>query len=141
MWVTPLSHDPIMKIRIDLSETPFITTSILPDHCIPISNVTEQDGHVDYLIPSPQLKPIKLDDDMYEETKFIPEEATFHNFIQSLTDLERVLLEQCHEVDHDGPSLLEILACLDLSAELIIVSDGGAATHHGSFGWVIGTLT
>ena len=32
MWTTSTIQDPILKIRIDVSEQPFITTPELPDH-------------------------------------------------------------------------------------------------------------
>ena len=76
------------------------------------------------------MQQIKLDVDQYEVTGPVSSDATFHDFMQSLTEVERVMLEQCYEVDHAGPSLMEILSCPELSAELIIASDGGAATHH-----------
>ena len=95
---------------------------------------------VDYLIPKQDLQKIKLDVDKYEEIGPLAPEATFYDFIQNLTDVERVLIEQCYEVDHEEPSLMTILSDPELSAELIIVSDGDAVTHHGSFGWAIGTL-
>jgi hypothetical protein len=141
MWTIPSTHDPFTKIRIESSTPPFTIMESLPEDCIPISDITNKDGHIDYLIPTKNLRPVAVDIDELLEPQDIPANATFPDFIQSLQDAERILLEQNYEVNHDdGPSLLEMLQCPDQTAELIIVTDGGAVTNQGSFGWVIGTL-
>jgi hypothetical protein len=57
------------------------------------------------------------------------------NYVQSLSEWERALIEYSWEEDDPAESLLNAL-CRD-NCVLDIVSDGGCSGRHGSFGWVL----
>jgi hypothetical protein len=140
MWTLPNNYDKLQMIRLDTTTPPFAIESNLPDNCIPISQVQQHDNFTDYLEPLQALIENKPEIELLEMPTELKASATFHDFIQTLPAVERIVLEQCYEVDPTGPSLIEILSDRELCAELLLVTDGGAAHNHGSFGWVIGTL-
>ena len=139
MWRLPSNYNKLLRIRIDTTTTPFAIESNLPQGCIPISQIEHHDNYIDYLEPRQELRSLYREAEEHQEPTQCDQSATFHDFIQTLPAVERVLLEQCYEVHPDGPSLIEIFTDAELLADLILVTDGGAAHNHGSFGWVIGT--
>ncbi|WP_317203152.1 hypothetical protein [Janthinobacterium sp.] len=102
-------------------------TTIDWDTCVPVDMSTRADGTI--IVSAPRRH-------LYRQTRPVKEPQTWEQYLDSLPDWEKTLMQKTHEpVSTRG--LAEELR--DASSHIMIVSDGGAKDDKGYFGWIIGT--